>query len=720
MKRTLAVLLCAVLLLAAVPFSAFTEARTELDWVNPFTDVKESSWFYEDARFVNYYGMINGITKTTFEPNTPMTRGMLVTVLHRYEGEPEPKGKNTFSDVSNTQYYAKPITWAAENGIVSGVGGNKFNPKGNLTREQIAKIMYGYAQLKGYDVSASVNISTYPDAKKVSSWAKEYMSWANAAGLITGTNVGGVSYLDPQGSATRAQVAAIMRRFVETVAAPAAEAPTKAEFAQRLYLLAKELGANTERAERVTEFVDAAVPAEMIPACVWLNGEGIMTADENGNFYPDRPLTPAMAQEAMSNFYYGWGNAEYVGGETLPALAYDGAYIRREDLALQLGEFSEFCKNNFTFASYIHKGINVDRMYNGYIENVDQETGKMPQDIYENAYSFAAGDTNPFRQIWEFGFDHLRLPTTLRDFFYKDGDGNLVPSEDAFGILDESLALAHSYGLRVVIELCEYSCYMEDEYGRKLDIRNNPEAYLDEVLEMWGYVAKRYKDTDPDLLAYEIFNEPCELFDMTKAEFFEKLNSVDEETGKPFLTEEEKAVYIPIYEELLKDYNDDDIALWNIYQKKIYELLRSVDPDKTIVLGTTNCNLIDSVKHLDISYAKDDPRKILSIHHYAPHSFTMTWFTTDKYTVAGSREALAKYIKMSQFQESEKVLIWMSEFGVWRGQDKGEAAKYYADAVKNAAKYDIAFCLWDLSPFSDAFDNETMQFHDFVNSLFAY
>ena len=203
-----------------IPTTPEEEKTPMLVWENPFTDVKKSSWFHDAARFVNYYGMINGITPTTFEPNTPMTRGMLVTVLYRYEGEPVPEGQNPFSDVKDKEYYAKPITWAAEKGIVSGVGGDKFDPKGNLTREQIAKIMFGYAEMKGSLPFEGADLSVYPDCKKVSSWATEYMAWANAAGLITGTNIGGVSYLDPQGNATRAQVATIIQRLIENVLTP--------------------------------------------------------------------------------------------------------------------------------------------------------------------------------------------------------------------------------------------------------------------------------------------------------------------------------------------------------------------------------------------------------------------------------------------------------------------------------------------------------------------
>ena len=182
---------------------------------NPFSDVKKKDWFYENVMFAYASGLFSGKTETTFAPNDPMTRGMLVTVLWRLDGQPEAKGANPFSDVKAKQYYAEPIKWAAENNIVGGVGGDRFDPEGNVTREQIAKIMYGYAALKQYDTAKTADITAFPDYGKVSKWAREFLSWANAEGLIGGTNRGGVAYLDPQGNATRAQVAAIMQRFAQ-------------------------------------------------------------------------------------------------------------------------------------------------------------------------------------------------------------------------------------------------------------------------------------------------------------------------------------------------------------------------------------------------------------------------------------------------------------------------------------------------------------------------
>ena len=178
-----------------------------------FRDVKYGDWYHEAVDFAVVHKLCNGMTETTFEPNTPMTRAMLVTVLWRYEGEPA-GGTNSFTDVKDGEWYTKAVAWAAENEIVTGVGNNKFDPSGNITREQMAAILYRYSESKGYETEIRTNLSGFPDRAKVSAWAKDAMEWAVAAQLITG-NAGN---LDPQGSATRAQVATILMRFIRNIA----------------------------------------------------------------------------------------------------------------------------------------------------------------------------------------------------------------------------------------------------------------------------------------------------------------------------------------------------------------------------------------------------------------------------------------------------------------------------------------------------------------------
>ena len=146
-----------------------------------------------------------------------MNRAMLVTVLWSLAGKPAPKGVNTFSDVPNGEWYTNAVTWAAENSVVTGVGSGRFDPNGAVTREQAAVILYKYAQSKGYDVSARADLTAFPDAGSVSDWAQDALAWANATGLIQGAVYGSKTILDPQGSASRAQVAAILRSYVEHV-----------------------------------------------------------------------------------------------------------------------------------------------------------------------------------------------------------------------------------------------------------------------------------------------------------------------------------------------------------------------------------------------------------------------------------------------------------------------------------------------------------------------
>ena len=187
----------------------------EPTWLNPFKDVKKGDWFYEGVKFANQNGLFNGTSADLFSPNAPMTRAMLVTVLWRLDGKTAPKAAATYSDIDAKAYYADAVAWASENGVVNGVGNNKFDPEGKVTREQIAAILFRYTEMKGADTSKRADLNAFPDANKVSSYAKDAMAWANAEGLITGSKEGSLTLLDPQGSATRAQVAVILMRYAE-------------------------------------------------------------------------------------------------------------------------------------------------------------------------------------------------------------------------------------------------------------------------------------------------------------------------------------------------------------------------------------------------------------------------------------------------------------------------------------------------------------------------
>ena len=184
---------------------------------SPFTDVTAGAWYYDAALYAYNKGLMVGTSDTAFGPDVSMTRAMLVSVLWRLAGEPAPKGTNTFDDVPNGAWYTDAVTWAAENGVVAGIGNGRFDPDGSVTREQTAVILFNYAQSKGYDVSARADLSVFPDAGSVSGWAQDALAWANASGLISGAVRGTQTILDPQGSASRAQVAMILMGYVEHV-----------------------------------------------------------------------------------------------------------------------------------------------------------------------------------------------------------------------------------------------------------------------------------------------------------------------------------------------------------------------------------------------------------------------------------------------------------------------------------------------------------------------
>ena len=183
------------------------------DGTLPFTDVRETDWFYDDVVFAYENGLFSGTTATTFSPYASMTRAMLVTVLYRLEGEPAVTGRSGFSDVTIGSYYEAAVTWAADNGIVNGTNATTFSPSENVTREQMAAILCRYAQYKQYGTSASASLSAFSDAAAVSTYAKAPLSWAVAEKLVNGTD----GKLLPRASATRAQVAAILHRFVENI-----------------------------------------------------------------------------------------------------------------------------------------------------------------------------------------------------------------------------------------------------------------------------------------------------------------------------------------------------------------------------------------------------------------------------------------------------------------------------------------------------------------------
>jgi hypothetical protein len=193
--------------------ASFAEIKEKT--VNPFTDVNSDDWFYENVIYLYENGLMNGTTSDTFNPNGNMTRGMFVAVLYRLSGD-NGSYTSSFADVPFGKWYENAVAWAAQNGISGGVGNNCFAPNAGITRQQLAVLLYNYAKYKGYDVSIGedTNILSYEDAFDISDYAYPALQWACGAGIMNGNN----EYLNPHGPATRAQVAAMLERFVESTA----------------------------------------------------------------------------------------------------------------------------------------------------------------------------------------------------------------------------------------------------------------------------------------------------------------------------------------------------------------------------------------------------------------------------------------------------------------------------------------------------------------------
>ena len=182
----------------------------------PFTDVTEGEdWFYDAVAYVYENGIMAGTSETTFEPGMLLDRAQAAQLFYNLEGKPAVTGDSTFTDVTSGHWAVDAITWAAQNDIVVGIGGNLYDPDSNVTREQFAVMLYKYARFKGYDLTAAGDLTQFPDAGSISSWAETALSWANGKGLINGNEDG---TLAPGGTATRAQAASILANFDQNVA----------------------------------------------------------------------------------------------------------------------------------------------------------------------------------------------------------------------------------------------------------------------------------------------------------------------------------------------------------------------------------------------------------------------------------------------------------------------------------------------------------------------
>lgn len=237
MKKLLSLLLIAALLVSIVPMAAVATPAPEADLFsqiallsddefeirpNPFTDVNPNNWFYDYVRILYHFDVMTGTTATTFAPNGTLTRAMVVAILYRLEYSPTPGCTPAeFSDVPESAWFAPYVTWAASWGIVEGVGGGRFAPNASVTREQFAVMLYrftdGISCAYGIDMSvpASFTLDQFTDSGQISAWARDAMRWVAYHEIVTGTTA---TTITPGGTATRAQCAAMIVRFMLMIA----------------------------------------------------------------------------------------------------------------------------------------------------------------------------------------------------------------------------------------------------------------------------------------------------------------------------------------------------------------------------------------------------------------------------------------------------------------------------------------------------------------------
>lgn len=180
--------------------------------ISCFSDVKKENWYFNSVCYAEQNRLLFGISNTEFAPNESLTRAMFVTILYRAEGQPQTNNILKFEDIAENAYYANAVSWASENGIIAGVSNTEFVPERDITREEMAAVISRYADYKGINTDSQGNLSVFTDANAVSRWARENVAWAVGTGLISGK---GDNILDPLGSTTRAEAAAILNRFWE-------------------------------------------------------------------------------------------------------------------------------------------------------------------------------------------------------------------------------------------------------------------------------------------------------------------------------------------------------------------------------------------------------------------------------------------------------------------------------------------------------------------------
>jgi enterochelin esterase-like enzyme len=192
----------------------FFKPESSSNSTDVFTDVNADGWYASAVNYCYDKGLMSGVSETSFEPDTTVSRAMLVQVLYSLENSPA-VDLVSFTDVSDGQWYANAASWAFSNGIISGYTNGRFGPNNPVTREQVALILYQYVTSKGYDNSKSADTAAFQDNGQISSWAADSVKWAVGSGLISGK---GDNILDPQGTATRAEIATILMNFCENIA----------------------------------------------------------------------------------------------------------------------------------------------------------------------------------------------------------------------------------------------------------------------------------------------------------------------------------------------------------------------------------------------------------------------------------------------------------------------------------------------------------------------
>ena len=207
-KRLLSVILAALMTVGVIVSAIPAVSAAEMN----FKDVKADDWFASAVEYAYVNRIMNGTSADKFSPNAITNRARVITVLWRLEGGPKAGSESSFKDLKD-DWYLEAVAWGYEKGLILGYTSQRFAPEEPVTREQLCAILYRYTAFKGGDVSARAKLDAFPDADKVSEYAKDPMAWAVDLGIVTGSKNQGVTVLDPTGSATRAMFAAIMMRY---------------------------------------------------------------------------------------------------------------------------------------------------------------------------------------------------------------------------------------------------------------------------------------------------------------------------------------------------------------------------------------------------------------------------------------------------------------------------------------------------------------------------